>query len=487
MAKLPRVFLERYGKDGVTNDFSQFGSKAAAAPVKTKNIATIQGLDAWKNGIKDALLAGVKAPFLEDVNGWMLVISYMMAYLFEAGVPEWEANTTYFIGSIVRAVGTDEQYSSKTDNNQGNTLPSQQDDANWRFLGAGVVGYRRPVLQWNNVMTVDVEAQTGTANQTKILFPDGTVRTVTEDLGSTQKYRRFDITKTAEFTSGTESGGLRSGLSEAQNTWYALYAVKSNINPANFVIVGDTTLPLAANFATLNGRYTTNGWIYLGMIRNGANCGDSGLWNDTIDVDIIKFIQKGNVFKFLPYDTHPLGPTASAAVTVDGGLFLGYGNAGPSVLSVTLWAYSAGVGTAQIPDHLDVADFRASSWGDGSPAFANVYYNGVSDPPALFSSANYLNLQVLLQEIFNGGTPSEIQGFLTSYRAQIPFYKSRISVSGPKSATQQSIATDLHWPTQRGLAVFAGDSGNFVDNLPSTASLMGWEDSVLASGLNNAI
>lgn len=157
-------------------------------------------------------------------------------------------------------------------------------------IKAALQVYRRPVLKFISVTQVDVENNTDTNNQTQIIFPDMSIRSVTEDTSSTNKYRRFDITATASFTSGTEDSGLRSGLSEAANTWYAIYAVKSQISSLNFVLVGDTTLPLQANYSTLNSRYGTDSWVYLGIIRNGDNA--------SATTDILNFIQSGAYTRF---------------------------------------------------------------------------------------------------------------------------------------------------------------------------------------------
>lgn len=188
-----------------------------------------------------------------------------------------------------------------------------------------LTSYRRPTLTHNSATTIDVEANTGTSNQTKIMFTDGEIRTVTEDVASTTKYRRFDITATAEFTSGTEESGLRSGIAEATNTWYAIYAVKSLISASNFVLVGDTTLPVATNVSTLNSRYGTNSWLYLGMIRNGDNNAATG--------DIIKFEQTGNFSIFRN--------------SGESGTRLASGTAN----SVT-YSYSAGTGATAVPDNI---------------------------------------------------------------------------------------------------------------------------------------
>lgn len=191
--------------------------------------------------------------------------------------------------------------------------------------------YKRPNLSFNSVTTVDVMNNTGTANQTKIVFYDGETRSVTEDVASTTKYRRFDITATAEFTTGTEDSGLRSGISEIANTRYAIYAVKSAINTANFVLAGDTTFPTQGNYSTLNTRYGTLGWVFLGYIFNGAGQGGNS--------DICDFIQAGPLIMFRNTVSGGVGlsnPGIEYATT-----------AGATTLSYT---YAAGSANAQIPD-----------------------------------------------------------------------------------------------------------------------------------------
>jgi hypothetical protein len=218
---------------------------------------------------------------------------------------------------------------------------------NDNFIRSTFGAYRRPVLKWIGVSLVDVENNTGTLNETKFVFPDGEVRSVTEDTSSTNKYRRFDITATANFTSGTEDSGIRSGISEANNTWYAIYAVKSQINTANFVLAGDTTLPIQANFSTLNTRYGTNSWVYLGMIRNGDNNGSPA--------DILNFVQAGNrtIFK---------NSNSGLNTVTMPGTFL----AGTAGSATSTYTYAAGTGAANIPNHITIAIY-----GCGFAAVAN--------------------------------------------------------------------------------------------------------------------
>lgn len=131
MAKLTRQKLIQFGKDGSTTNFAQFGSLVASSPTKTKDIATIQALAAWTEGWQSAVFGTNRLPTLEDTNGLMYVAYYHLSYLMEEGVPEWQADQSYFIGSIAKKAGTNQLYSSLTDDNLNQALPSSGDNANW--------------------------------------------------------------------------------------------------------------------------------------------------------------------------------------------------------------------------------------------------------------------------------------------------------------------------------------------------------------------
>lgn len=209
------------------------------------------------------------------------------------------------------------------------------------------LSYKRPPLVYVSATQVDIKANTGTANQTRVVFPDGEVREVTEDTSSTHKYRRFDITATAEFTSGTEDSGLRNGISEATNTRYMIYLIKSTIDLTKFVMVGDTTFPTVSNFSTLNTRYGTNGWIPVGYIFNGDGSGSTG--------DIVRFVQCGNttVFRNNCVGNSANGNGVRIATT-----------AGAASLTYT---YAAGSGSTQIPDTITIAYYIGSAVVDANP------------------------------------------------------------------------------------------------------------------------
>lgn len=136
---LLRKTLAVFGLGGTTDDFEEFGSTAAAATNYTKDIETIQQLAAWSTGWRAALIAN-KAPILQDMNAWMYVHSYLLAYLFQEGIAEWDAGTTYNKGSVVKSPYTGSSlntqlYGSLVDSNTNNALPVLQSDANWQYLG----------------------------------------------------------------------------------------------------------------------------------------------------------------------------------------------------------------------------------------------------------------------------------------------------------------------------------------------------------------
>ncbi len=192
--------------------------------------------------------------------------------------------------------------------------------------------YRKPTLTYVSATTVDIENNTGTANQTKVLFPDGDLRSVTEDTSSANKYRRFLITSTATFNSGTEDSGLASGVTESTDYYYMIYAVKSVVDATKFVLAGSTLPPIQANYAVLNTQFNSNGWVYLGMIRNG-----DGKYNQG---DLVPFTHNGAFYT--------LGESSTTAST-PGVLIVDAQDYGSS--SYTL-SYSSGVSGTKFPNHI---------------------------------------------------------------------------------------------------------------------------------------
>lgn len=204
------------------------------------------------------------------------------------------------------------------------------------FLAARLLDYRRPVLEWVSITTVDVEANTDTSGQRAILFPDGIYRTTT----SSTSYR-FDITRNAVL-SGSVQSGLRTSLSETANTWYSIYAVKVTDNSTNWVAVGDTLLPVQANVSTLNSNFGVNGWVYLGLIRNGDDAGSTS--------DILDFVQDGNKTVFRNEATHTNVQSSSGIKMAS--------TAGATSVTYT---YASGTGSQQIPSIIHIVDWVDSA------------------------------------------------------------------------------------------------------------------------------
>lgn len=114
MSKLSRVTQRIFGSSAISGEIGVFGSLAAAAPATTSDPAVVQSLANWLEGWFGAVLGG-NSPAIEDMNGFCFVMAYQLAYLFQSGIPEWDAATSYYTGSMVNAAGI--IYISLVDNN----------------------------------------------------------------------------------------------------------------------------------------------------------------------------------------------------------------------------------------------------------------------------------------------------------------------------------------------------------------------------------
>lgn len=131
MAKLPRFTQKLFASLASSNQLSQFGSYAAGSPVEysgsTVTPTLIQNLSNFLTGWYGAVI-GNNAALLQDMNSICYLFAYQISYLFQSGIPEWDAGTTYYTGSLVNSAGT--IYASITDTNLGNAL---SDITNWKI------------------------------------------------------------------------------------------------------------------------------------------------------------------------------------------------------------------------------------------------------------------------------------------------------------------------------------------------------------------
>lgn len=247
--------------------------------------------------------------------------------------------------------------------------------------------YRRPRMVWSSITQIAAEANAQDLTNTVVLFPDGQVRIGTPSA--------MVITRNANWAdAGTLQGGLRPSLTEASNTWYAIYLVKSTKAGAldSFVVVGDTVTPnTAANFTTLNSTYGTSGWVYLGMVRNGDQGSTA---NDLLDFD-----QNGNYTRFRNTITGAnavvgtgilMATTASAATLTYSNATGTSGATTPTSATIATWQGSWGVPA----DNLSLTGLDST----GTRTYARTNTNGANNHSLIWETAVSEGVQLI-----NGG------------------------------------------------------------------------------------
>lgn len=100
MAKILRKIQKIFGVNASTNEVGQFGSYAAGAPAYTKDPDVIQALSQYESGWV-AATPNNSNPAVQDMNAVNYLFAYQLAYIMQSGVPEWNAQTTYYTGGFV--------------------------------------------------------------------------------------------------------------------------------------------------------------------------------------------------------------------------------------------------------------------------------------------------------------------------------------------------------------------------------------------------
>lgn len=125
MPKLDRVIAKVFASNAPADEIGQFGSALTGTKVLTGDIEEIQSLPAYLNGWGSAVLTNRNYPTMQEFNGILKVMSYQTAYQMQEGISEYDANTTYYTGSIVKTIGGNGKaklYQSIQDVNTGNPL-----------------------------------------------------------------------------------------------------------------------------------------------------------------------------------------------------------------------------------------------------------------------------------------------------------------------------------------------------------------------------
>lgn len=124
MSKLERKNHKVFGINATETKVGQFGSANATTKITTKDIEKIQALDAWEQGWEAGAVGNNRYPTQQERTGVDYEHSYQIGYMLQEGIPEWNKDTTYNKGSIVKAYNgtTLQNYVSLVDNNLNNAV-----------------------------------------------------------------------------------------------------------------------------------------------------------------------------------------------------------------------------------------------------------------------------------------------------------------------------------------------------------------------------
>lgn len=194
MENLQRHTQKIFGGNAPADDIAALGSFKSGTPIYTDDISALQN-EAYEKGYGASLVAD-EAPFLEEQNSVPYVLSSQLAYLCQKGIPEWDANTTYYANtSFCQINGI--IYQSLTDGNLGNNPAT--DSENWGKWGGSnedLYSYITNAILLMPENAISFEGLVATVKAgIRVLIPngrnaDGTLKnidyTVTEDITHTE-------------------------------------------------------------------------------------------------------------------------------------------------------------------------------------------------------------------------------------------------------------------------------------------------------------
>lgn len=161
MAKIQRATQKIFASTAQSQQITAFGTAMAASPTYTTDVNQIMNAN-FLAGWASALMPDM-APYEEDTNGVIYAVTKQLAYLFQQGIPEWDAGTEYNAGSLVQVVENNELVikKSKVDLNIGNATTNTtywEDYYSSAILAqkanvgldnvAPVQAFKNSVLQW---------------------------------------------------------------------------------------------------------------------------------------------------------------------------------------------------------------------------------------------------------------------------------------------------------------------------------------------------
>lgn len=133
MPKIERKTQKIFGGNAESDQLAVFGSMITGTPVYNDDIETLQS-EAYTEGWQVAVAAN-EAPFMEEMNGVQYGFSKQLAYLFQQGIAEWDAGTTYYLNSFCQVGGV--IYKSMQDENINHSPADDTEGTYWTPLETG--------------------------------------------------------------------------------------------------------------------------------------------------------------------------------------------------------------------------------------------------------------------------------------------------------------------------------------------------------------
>lgn len=133
MTKIERKTQKIFAGNADTDELAVFGSMISGTPVYNDDIEALQS-EAYTEGWKAAVAAN-EAPFMEEMNAVQYGFSKQLAYLFQQGIAEWDAGTTYYLNSFCQVGGV--IYKSMQDENINHSPADGTEGTYWSPLETG--------------------------------------------------------------------------------------------------------------------------------------------------------------------------------------------------------------------------------------------------------------------------------------------------------------------------------------------------------------
>ena len=241
MTKITRKDQQIFASTAGDEAIAKFGSLAAGSPGFSTDPDEIQ-TDEYKGGWESAVI-GQASPAMEDRNALDYLYSRQLGYLYQQGIPEYSATTTFYKGSVVSYFDAGEEtlqlYYSLVDDNTGNSL---EDDTKWAEFKSGGGGASLPLLTFQ---FTDHELNDVSWAKSNFSWMNGTVylaayKHLRNDLG----FRYASSTLTVSHSDYTAGTYVRISTLDTQisSTDYYAWGISGETDPTKCIFTLTTTL-----------------------------------------------------------------------------------------------------------------------------------------------------------------------------------------------------------------------------------------------------